>query len=512
MSARTETIPKLTGLAEVVVAARDILDLALASFVDDVLVPAVSLITGSRFHGFSGSRSRAWLHMFLILSGAFLIPSCWAQQSPPSQTMPTVIPCTSAKGERQVCKADTTAGVALLRSTGESNCLLGNTWGYDSAGVWVSDGCGGEFALGGTKEASGASTFVGMFEAYGQLRTHLATFHDDLQVQDNATRVGMNFATRGKIKMFAGTEWGVNLVQSETQFNLSAGGPGGFGTVSTSTSEVFLARLGFVGVDFGPLGKVAIGKQYAVQYDIASYTTDRFNVFGGQGTHAYVAGTDGGETGTGRADRIVNYRNTLLKVVDVGLQGQFRGAGDDTTTDGVGGSLQFTLLPGVKAGGTYTRTNWGPAKQQIRGLGGNSDYMAVGTRIDWRVLEFGAVYSHQHNGDVAFVPVPDAAGQTTPVVFDAHGAEVYTRVTVGRFALIGGFTFQDPKVRDRLLNPDFKTRYFILGGEWFFAKNGKVYSESRIDLDSVTADGQPGYNVFTIGFRYDFSWRTSHQP
>ena len=78
--------------------------------------------------------------------------------------------------------------------------------------------------------------------------------------------------------------------------------------------------------------------------------------------------------------------------------------------------------------------------------------------------------------------------------------------------MIGGYTFQDPKVRDRLLNPDFRTRYFILGAEWFFAKNGKMYSESKIDLDSVTADGEPGYNVFTIGFRYDFSWRTSHQP
>ena len=86
----------------------------------------------------------------------------------------------------------------------------------------MSDGCGGEFAVGGTKEASGGSNFVGMFEPYGQLRTHLAAFNDDPEVQDNATRVGINFTTRGKIKMFAGTEWGVNLVQSETQFNLSA--------------------------------------------------------------------------------------------------------------------------------------------------------------------------------------------------------------------------------------------------------------------------------------------------
>jgi predicted porin len=447
---------------------------------------------------------------FLIMTCLYMTPCALAQSATPNQTLPTVITCTSTKGQRQVCKADTAAGVALLRSTGESNCLLGNTWGYDSAGVWVSDGCGGDFALGGTKESSGADNFIGTFEAYGQLRTHLASFRDDLEVQDNATRVGMNFATRGAIKMFAGTEWGVNLVQSETQFNLSAGGPGEFGTVASTTNPVFLARLGFVGVDFGPLGKIAIGKQYAVHYDIAGYTTDRFNVFGGQGTHAYVAGTDGGETGTGRADRIVNYRNTLLKVVDVGVQGQFRGAGDDTTTDGVGGSLQFKILPGVKAGGTYTRTNWSPAKQQIRGLGGNSDYMAVGTRIDWRILEFGAVYSRQHNGDVAFVTAP--TGQTTPIVFDAEGAEVYTRINVGRFAVIGGYTLQDPKVRDPLLNPNFKTSYFILGAEWFFAKNGKVYSESRIDVDSTTAAGEPGYNVFTIGFRYDFSWRTSHQP
>ena len=174
MPARTETIPKLARLAKLIFAACGSVAVALASLVAAITLPGV------------------------LLTSTFLIPSSWAQQSTPSQTMPTVIPCTSAKGERQVCKADTTAGVALLRSTGESNCLLGNTWGYDSAGVWVSDGCGGEFALGGTKEASGASNFVGMFEAYGQLRTHLATFNDDLEVQDNATRVGMNFATRGQ--------------------------------------------------------------------------------------------------------------------------------------------------------------------------------------------------------------------------------------------------------------------------------------------------------------------------
>ena len=134
----------------------------------------------------------------------------------------------------QVCAADTAAGVALLRSTGTASCLLGKTWGYDDKGIWVFDGCGGEFALGSTHEASGGKEFLGTFEPYGQWRTHLAVFNDTAEVQDNATRVGINFRTRGAIQMFVGTEWGVNLVKSSTQFNLSAAGPGDFGEVTTA--------------------------------------------------------------------------------------------------------------------------------------------------------------------------------------------------------------------------------------------------------------------------------------
>jgi predicted porin len=268
---------------------------------------------------------------------------------------------------------------------------------------------------------------------------------------------------------------------------------------------VFDARLGFVGIDFGPLGRVAIGKQDAVHYDVTSYTTDRFNVFGGQGTSTYVAGTDGGATGTGFADRVVNYRNTIFKILQVGLQGQFRGA----DSSGFGGSLQVTVLPGVKIGGAYTHTNWSQTTLDlVQGLTDDADYVALGTRIDWRLLELGLVYSHQVNGDLVQVPI---ATGVTPVAFDADGVELYARAGVRQFGIIGGFTYQAPDVKDPLLNPDFKTKYLILGGEWFVARTAKVYTESKVDLDSVTATGDSGYNVFTVGFRYDFSWRTSHK-
>jgi hypothetical protein len=67
----------------------------------------------------------------------------------PAQPPLTALSCVSSKaGERTQCPADTSGGVALIKSTGPSACLLGKTWGYDNAAVWVADGCGGEFTLG----------------------------------------------------------------------------------------------------------------------------------------------------------------------------------------------------------------------------------------------------------------------------------------------------------------------------------------------------------------------------
>jgi hypothetical protein len=59
-----------------------------------------------------------------------------------------VISCASKIGERQVCPSDTSRGVVLARSYGESACLLGKTWGYDDKGVWVADGCAADFLVG----------------------------------------------------------------------------------------------------------------------------------------------------------------------------------------------------------------------------------------------------------------------------------------------------------------------------------------------------------------------------
>jgi Protein of unknown function (DUF3011) len=68
-------------------------------------------------------------------------------QGSAASTLVTVT-CASRAGERQVCPAHTSTGVTLVKSTGPTACLLGKTWGYEDAGVWVMDGCSGEFMIG----------------------------------------------------------------------------------------------------------------------------------------------------------------------------------------------------------------------------------------------------------------------------------------------------------------------------------------------------------------------------
>jgi predicted porin len=129
-------------------------------------------------------------------------------------------------------------------------------------------------------------------------------------------------------------------------FNADASNPGGFSTVYQTTNPLFTARLGYLGVDFGPAGKVSVGKQNSVHYDITGYTTDQLNVFGGQASATYVGGTDGGVTASGRADQVVQYRNNFLKILDVAGQVQFRSNDTGHTADSLGASAQVTVLPG----------------------------------------------------------------------------------------------------------------------------------------------------------------------
>ena len=72
-----------------------------------------------------------------------------------AKAMATALECES-QNLRRNCEADTQFGVALVRQLGEKNCILNETWGFDDTAVWVTNGCHGQFALGGFRLPEGA--------------------------------------------------------------------------------------------------------------------------------------------------------------------------------------------------------------------------------------------------------------------------------------------------------------------------------------------------------------------
>lgn len=56
-----------------------------------------------------------------------------------------VFTCASNDGRQNYCRTNVYRGVELLRQTSRSACVQGQTWGFDRGGVWVSNGCRGEF-------------------------------------------------------------------------------------------------------------------------------------------------------------------------------------------------------------------------------------------------------------------------------------------------------------------------------------------------------------------------------
>src|SRR4051812_3412197 len=84
----------------------------------------------------------------LVLSLPLFFPHSAAAQD--NRYNQNTITCSSNDGQRTYCDTDTRKGARLVRQLSGSPCRLDSTWGYDRRGVWVDQGCRGEFDLSGS--------------------------------------------------------------------------------------------------------------------------------------------------------------------------------------------------------------------------------------------------------------------------------------------------------------------------------------------------------------------------
>ena len=160
---------------------------------------------------------------------------------------------------------------------------------------------------------------LNFFNPYGSFRAHIAFAGKSAAIENNSSRLGLMMTSdeRSGWSLLARAEFGVNLVKNDTRFNLDDNDDDRWATLKEGApDQTIWTRLGYVGVEYERTGEISIGKRWSVYSDVASWT-DMFDVFGGWASGQYPGGTDGGYTGTGRAEKVLMY-STRLKVCSSG--------------------------------------------------------------------------------------------------------------------------------------------------------------------------------------------------
>lgn len=348
---------------------------------------------------------------------------------------------------------------------------------------------------------------------YGSFRGHFAAYNKEIEIQENASRLGFEIsAIRKGIRYFAGLEMQVNMFRSATSFNLSASTTGGYLQADRNQDRQLLSsRLGYLGADLGKWGTVVLGKQRSIYYDITGYT-DRFNVFGGGASATYTAGTDGGYTGTGRADQALTYRNSTGRF-SYGAQFQFLNSNNNRWLDGLAFNFQVQLIEQLKFGLVVNQSFLNPSlinSGEFIGLKGNPRYYAAGVNYRAGNWEIAGLFSKQQNGDAVNGRIIDPVnGISNPVVvFEAVGGELYFNYHWKKVSVLLGGNYYQPDTDiftsrgERPIDATFKRRYIIAGAAYQPFRLLKFYSEARI-ANGTAAPGSREPSVFTIGIRLD---------
>ncbi|HWP09773.1 MAG TPA: porin [Polyangiaceae bacterium] len=339
-------------------------------------------------------------------------------------------------------------------------------------------------------------------DVYGRLDGHLAFSKDDVSVKNNSSRVGFMAEQKvlGEITVLGQGEWKMNLGQGDTTYNITENPDTSFGVFQSTTSQALTTRLGFIGLKLGRYGTVTLGKQWGVYYDISGWT-DRYIVFGTHGSSTFNAGTDGGQTGEGRANEALAYR-VALGPLRLGVQAQFEGS-KHGAVDTLSGSAIYQLTRGLRIGVAYSRgfLNLGT---NIAGYDGRDGQAFTGGLVfDDAGWTFALVDTWTRNHEAVSVPA-------ATVVYDSLGAELFASRRFGEhFLLVAGFDFAIPRHLDtRFVNPNYGTRDVLGSFRWLLDRKAGsfVYLEGRTGATRDTA-GERAEDVVMLGIRFNYSLR-----
>ncbi|MCG6936012.1 MAG: hypothetical protein LJE73_08965 [Proteobacteria bacterium] len=341
---------------------------------------------------------------------------------------------------------------------------------------------------------------------YGSVRIKYGVGEKSSGWSDGGSRAGVNgqWQFRPQYWLLGRAEVGFNTMDGlqsiKAAFDSNASPP------AEQFSDSVFRRLLYVGLET-PNMYLIYGKNWSTYYRIAGYT-DRFSVRGGNASGAYNAGTDGGDSGTGRANDVLQTRLQLdifpatLGIAPFNLNMQIQQPQPIPQVSGQKYGTQFGLSAVLTTRNNYTIglaynqaniTDLVNPDIQAARITGNDQAFIIGTRWFGKNWYVGTVVSRLLNH------------MTTDEekYFDTWGWEVFSSYTFQkRYTVTAGLNYLHPD-SDQSQVGKYQLQYELLGLRYNFKNLTQyVYVEAQFN-QSRLVDGSPIGNSYFIGVQWD---------
>ncbi|WP_043316018.1 porin [Microbulbifer sp. HZ11] len=381
----------------------------------------------------------------------------------------------------------------------------------------------------------------------GYLTAHMVNSFGDTSMQNGASRIriGLNVPAYDLWDTGFNVEWGVNAINSAGNVVIQGDQQAALG----ETQRSLYLRQGHGFAKHPKWGEFSAGKQWGVYYEV-TYITDWYNVSGGLASGTYALGTDGGVTGTGRADSALAWRKsweTEAGEFKIGVQYAAHVADLEINVDlGPGmelecphGDCEYGISHGIAAvyradigDGFFIGAAYNRVKLDIQTDNGlvydlssgervliDSNYPINSSSNDWTTALgmyygkeafakgfYGAVvFQRSQNNELA--PAGSVVGITN--FFDAKGSESFLSYTWGKdncYSVYGGHNYlvsDDPEFDAALVDANrYKLAQYYLGVQYRWNERVRLYWENGYDDSNAVARQQ--YDSFmAVGFRID---------
>lgn len=340
------------------------------------------------------------------------------------------------------------------------------------------------------------------WKLYGTLHLHYRDTQSNTFLGDSDTRVGVEglWQYAPLRRWFTGIEAGVNVLN---QLDLKI--ENGSQRSASSSDDDIVLRLAYLGIETPDMVVIA-GKNWSTYYQVASFT-DRFAGTGGNASGAYNAGTDGGPTGTGRADRVIQSRfllefpeHTGIKPFHVNVQFQYGEPipnVDNASYDlGFGVSMIYETRNNLSIGLSYNRANISESSTAIQNAGIDGDAQAALIGIRW--------FDQNWYLGTTVARLKNIETTDQNIYFDGWGWEVYGQYQVAyRWWAIAGWNILRPD-SEEIQAGQYELKYAVAGVRYSIKDFARyVYFNAMLN-DGRNADGTPAGNVYTLGVKWSF--------